>query len=124
NTFACQHYPLPDTLEPRVDRERLITMFRANTPDEQEDPSAADAFGNGFACYGCHGQFSSHAQFFVRFDQEGMWREEATGIQDPEGELGRATDGLFASHFTDLEESKSPRSQMFGQPAEDLAEGA
>lgn len=122
--FACQHYPMSEDLEPRLPRERLITMFRADTPEDQEDPEAADAFGNGFACYSCHGQFSAHAQFFVRFDETGMYRADATGIQDPEGELGRSTAGLFASHLVDPEEAKIGRSQMLGQTAENLAEGA
>lgn len=122
--FACQHYPLSEELEPRLPRERLITMFQADTPEDQEDPDAADAFGNGFACYSCHGQFSAHAQFFVRFDESGMYRADATGIQDPEGELGRSTGGLFASHLADPEEAKIGRSQMLGQQAENLAQGA
>lgn len=122
--FACQHYPLSEGLEPRLPREQLISMFRADTPEDQENPDVADAFGNGFACYSCHGQFGAHAQFFVRFDETGLWREDATGLQAPDAELGVSPGGLFTSHFADPAEAALPRSQMLGQPAEDLAEAA
>jgi hypothetical protein len=122
NTFACQHYPLADELEPRIERERLRTMFKADSPEEQEDPQAAGAFGNGFACYSCHGQFAWHAQLFVQFDDQGLWRSDATGIQDPAGELGRSAAGLFASHLASPDEAKMPASQMLGQPVANLAE--
>ncbi len=122
NTFACQHYPLADDLEPRIARERLRTMFKADSPEDQEDPQAAGAFGNGFACYSCHGQFAWHAQLFVQFDDQGMWREDATGLQDPDGELGRSLGGLYASHLATPEEARVPASQMLGQPVADLRE--
>jgi hypothetical protein len=122
NTFACHHYPMPESFEPKVPRERLRAMFRADTPEEQEDPTAADAFGNGFACYACHGQFAPHAQLFVQFDESGVFRADATGLQDPAGELGRSTGGLFASHFEDPDEARSPAAQMLGQPVATLVE--
>jgi hypothetical protein len=122
NTFACKKYPLADDLEPRIPRERLRTMFKADSPEEQEDPQAAGAFGNGFACYTCHGQFAWHAQLFVQFDDQGLYRADATGLQDPDGELGRSLGGLFASHLEDPEEAKVPASQMLGQPVADLEE--
>jgi hypothetical protein len=122
NTFACEHYPLADDLEPRIPRERLRAMFKANTPEEQEDPQAAGAFGNGFACYSCHGQFAWHAQLFVQFDDQGLYRADATGLQDPAGELGRALGGLFASHLENPDEARLPASQMLGQPVADLRE--
>ena len=122
NTFACQHYPLPDELEPRIPRERLRVMFKADSPEEQEDPQAAGAFGNGFACYTCHGQFAWHAQLFVQFDDQGLFRTDATGLQDPAGELGRAVGGLYASHLETAAEAAVPSSQMFGQPVADLRE--
>lgn len=122
NAFACQHYPLAEELEPRVPRERLRTMFKADSPEEQEDPQAAGAFGNGFACYSCHGQFAWHAQLFVQFDDQGLFRSEATGIQDPEGELGRSVGGLYASHLASPDEAKVPTSQMLGHPVGNLAE--
>ncbi len=120
--FACASYPLDEALEPRIPRERLRTMFKAESPEDQEDPSVADQFGNGFACYTCHGQFSWHAQLYVQFDEQGMFRSDATGIQDPAGELGRSAGGLYASHFADPVESASPSSQMLGQPAATLVE--
>ena len=122
NTFACQHYPLADAIEPRIPRERLRTMFKADSPEEQEDPQAAGAFGNGFACYSCHGQFAWHAQLFVQFDDQGLFRADATGLQDPEGELGRAVGGLYASHLETPAEAAVPSSQMLGQPVADLRE--
>jgi hypothetical protein len=124
NVFACQHYPLEDPDEPRIERERLRVMFQADTPEDQEDPAAADSFGNGFACYNCHGQFAWHAQLFVQFDSSGLFRGEATGIQDPAGEVGRSVDGLFASHLASPDEAKSPASHLFGQPVADLSEAA
>jgi len=118
--FACRDYPLPDDLEPRLPKEMLIPMFRADSADEQTDPRAEGAFGNGDACYNCHGQFSAHAQMFVRFNQKGMWKEDATGLQDPEGELGRSTGGLFTSHFEDPLAASLPAGQLFGQGYDDL----
>ncbi|HUS64629.1 MAG TPA: hypothetical protein VMZ28_08815 [Kofleriaceae bacterium] len=122
NVFACEHYPLEDPVEPRIERERLRVMFRADTPEDQEDPAAADSFGNGFACYHCHGQFAWHAQLFVQFDQNGLFRAEATGLQDPAGEVGRSLDGLFASHLENPDEAKNPASQILGQPVSDLSQ--
>lgn len=124
HAFACRGYPMEQQLEPPVERERLVVMFQADTPEEQEDPAAADAFGNGFNCYSCHAQFGPHSQLFVRFDESGLYRASATGLQDPEGELGRALGGLYASHFSDPAEAASESSQMFGQPVANLAEAA
>ena len=124
NVFACEHYPLADELEPRIQRDRLRVMVQAETPEEQEDPAAADSFGNGFACYHCHGQFAWHSQLFVQFDQEGLFRADATGLQDPAGEVGRAEGGLFASHLESPDEARLPASQILGQPVNDLAGAA
>lgn len=119
-TFACTHYPLRPELEPRLPRERLIELFKADlAPD-----SGAEAFGNGTACYSCHAQFGAHAQLFVRFDEKGTYRAEASGVQDPGGELGRAKDGLFASHLDEPEEARDEKSQMFGKPVNNLKEAA
>jgi hypothetical protein len=122
--FACRAYPLEDTLQPRIERTRLIPMFQAQSPEEQTDPGAVNGFGNGFACYTCHGQFSAHAQLFVKFDLTGLWREEATGLQEPNEELGRSKDGLFVSHLLNPTEAASERSQLFGHPVENLREAA
>ena len=122
--FACRGYPQEDSLQPRIDIERLIPMFRALTPAEQTEEKAKGGFGNGEGCYTCHGQFSLHAQLFVKFDQDGVYHPEADGIQDPTGELGRSTHGLMASHLDDPNEAKSEESAIFGQPVANLAEAA
>jgi hypothetical protein len=124
-TFACKTYPLADELQPRVDKTWLIDMFQANNPEEQTVEEARNGFGNGFGCYGCHGQFSIHAQLFVRFDSSGIYRPNATGLQDtrPEAELGRSSmPGLMASHFRDPERAKVEGIEMYGKPAANLGE--
>lgn len=122
--FACQVYPQDETLQPKIVRERLIPMFQANSVEEQTDDRAKSGFGNGFGCYACHGQFSLHAQLYVKFDKTGLYVPEANGGQDPEGELGRSLDGLMASHLTDPIEAASERSNMFGQEVENLRAAA
>jgi hypothetical protein len=122
--FACQVYPQEVSLQPRIDRARLIPMFQAEKPEEQADDRARSGFGNGFACYTCHGQFSLHAQLYVKFDSVGRYVAEATGAQDPQGELGRSLNGLMASHLIDPTEAGSERSNMFGQEVANLAEAA
>ncbi|MGQ0507684.1 MAG: hypothetical protein ACT4TC_20470 [Myxococcaceae bacterium] len=124
NAFACRHYPMESTLQPPLERTSLIPMFQAQTAAEQTDPRATTAFGNGTACYSCHGQFSAHAQLFVKFDSTGIWRSEATGLQDPSGELGRSVNGLYASHLKDQLLASEERSQVFGKAVANLAEGA
>jgi hypothetical protein len=122
--FACQVYPQEEALQPRILRERLIPMFQANTAEEQTDDRAKSGFGNGIGCYGCHGQFSLHAQLYVKFDDTGLYVPDATGLQDPDGELGRSFDGLMASHLQEPVEAASERSNMFGQEVENLQEAA
>lgn len=120
--FACATYPMDAVLQPRVNKADLIPMFRAETPEEQTVPEAANGFGNGHACYTCHGQFSAHAQLFVRFAQDGLWRADATGLQDPDNELGRSVDGLFASHFVSPLAAPQEVSQLFNEPVHTLAD--
>lgn len=122
--FACRIYPMEEALQPYIAKEELIPMFRANSVAEQTVEEAAGGFGNGNGCYTCHGQFGAHAQLFVKFDETGMYRNEATGLQDPEGELGRSFDGLMTSHFDDPAEAALEATQMFGQPVQNLAEAA
>lgn len=122
--FACVSYPIADELQPRIEKSRLIPMFQATNPDEQQDERAKSGFGNGFGCYQCHGQFSLHAQLFVKFDRKGLYRPEATGIQDPKGELGNSTDNLMASHLADPLQAKEERSELFGKPVANLGEAA
>jgi hypothetical protein len=123
-TFACRVYPQEDTLQPRIPKEKLIPMFRALTLEEQTDERAKSGFGNGSGCYTCHGQFSAHAQLFVKFDQLGKWQKDATGLQDETGELGRSKNGLMASHFVDPIAAGSEQSQVFGKEVKNLAEAA
>lgn len=122
--FACEVYPMDTNLQPPVEKGDLIPMFQAMTKEEQTVPEAANGFGNGDACYKCHSQFSAHAQLFVRFDQDGLWRADATGLQDPMNELGRSTGGLFASHFASPVAAPLEISQMFGQPVDTLVDAA
>jgi hypothetical protein len=124
-TFACKTYPLADDLQPRVDKTWLLDMFQANSPEEQTVEEARNGFGNGFGCYACHGQFSIHAQLFVRFDSSGIYRPNATGLQDtrPEAELGRSgMPGLMASHFRDADRAKVEGIEMYGKPVANLGE--
>lgn len=122
--FACQVYPQAEELQPKILKERLIPMFQANTPEEQTDDRAKSGFGNGIGCYGCHGQFSLHAQLYVKFDDTGLYVPDATGLQDPDGELGRSFDGLMASHLENPAEAASERSNMFGQEVDNLQAAA
>ncbi|MEM9188874.1 MAG: hypothetical protein AAGF12_06845 [Myxococcota bacterium] len=122
--FVCREYPVEEALQPPLAQEMLIEMFRASSAADQTDERALNGFGNGFGCYTCHSQFSAHAQLFVKFDEAGRWIENATGIQDPDGELGRSTDGLMASHFIEENDAASERSWMFGQEVQNLSEAA
>jgi len=122
--FACRGYPMDRTIQPPLEHDTLIPMFRADTPEEQTVAEAANGFGNGFGCYTCHSQFGAHAQLFVRFDDQGVWREDATGIQDPAGELGRSTGGLMASHHAEPADAASEHSQIFGVEVDDLTGAA
>jgi hypothetical protein len=119
NTFACSEYPLDVNLQPPMPRDVLIPLFQV---DQLSDGSAG-TFGNGFACYTCHSQFSAHAQVFVKFDNQGHYQANATGLQDPNLEQGRSTPSLFTSHFTGAA-AGSERSQIFGKEVQNLAEGA
>ena len=122
--FACATYPMDELLQPRINKQDLIPMFRAMTAEEQTVPEAQNGFGNGSGCYTCHGQFSAHAQLFVRFDQLGLWHADATGLQDPENELGRSTNGLFTSHFVSPLAAPLEVSQVFNEPVHTLVDAA
>ncbi|MBC7794502.1 MAG: hypothetical protein H7Z43_12430, partial [Clostridia bacterium] len=124
--FACSRYPMATDFEPRVDKTVLIKMFQAESLEEQTEAKATSGFGNGEQCYSCHGQFAPHAQLYVRFDETGKWRVEATGMQDtgPMAELGRAADGLYTSHFSDPLQAQNESSQMLGSQVDNLAGAA
>ncbi len=119
-TFACRIYPMEQQIQIPLEKPQLIPMFQAENPDEQTVDEAKGGFGNGVACYNCHSQFGAHAQLYVKFDQDGLWQGAADGRQDPEGELGRSTLGLYTSHMNDPVAAMSEASQMFGEPVENL----
>ncbi|MBK7829013.1 hypothetical protein [Nannocystis sp.] len=120
--FTCSTYPMDPAVQPRIAKDTLIPMFRAMTKEEQTVPEAANGFGNGSACYSCHGQFSAHAQLFVRFSQDGLYHPEATGLQDPDNELGRSINGLYASHFVDPAAAPLEVSQVLNQLVDTLVD--
>jgi hypothetical protein len=122
-TFSCLDYPLEQRLEPSLPREALQPLFRANSIDEQTDLRAIGGFGNGFGCYDCHSQFGAHAQLFVKFDATGVWHANATGEQDPMGELGRGPGEMFASHLAGGAAGKE-ETQFFGKRVGNLREAA
>ena len=78
--FACRTYPMERDLQPPLEADLLIPMFRAETPEEQTVAEATNGFGNGFGCYSCHSQFGAHAQLFVKFDTSGVWHADADGL--------------------------------------------
>ena len=117
NAFVCQDYPLPTVIEPRAEKEALIEPFSL---------TEGTGFGNGSNCYVCHSQFAWHAQLFVKFDKDGIYREDANGLQDTQSsaESGFSTHGLLASHFSDPDLAKSEASQMLGTKVQNLREAA
>ena len=121
--FACRHYPMETELQPRLDKATLIPLFQATSAENQTDEGKG-GFGNGLACYSCHGQFGAHAQVFVKFDQKGLYQSAADGRQDPVGELGRSFNGLMASHLEEPAAAASERSQVFGRQVANLREAA
>jgi len=115
---------MEEELQPHVQKDWLIPMFQAQTPEEQTDPRAKNGFGQGAACYTCHGQFSIHAQLFVKFDGKGLWQTGATGMQSEGDELGRSMNGTMASHFADTVRAGKEGIEIFGKPVANLAEAA
>ncbi len=123
-TFMCRDYPVEDSLQPYIDKVRLKLMFRASNASEQQVAEVAGGFGNGLQCFSCHGQFSNHAQPFVKFDQSGTWIADATGAQSTTGQLGESDRSLMASHFDTPAEAALEKAQWFGSDVENLAGGA
>jgi hypothetical protein len=119
-TFACRVYPMEPDIQIPLEKPVLIPMFRAEKPEED----LTGGFGNGLACYNCHSQFGAHAQLFVKFDADGLWRAEATGQQNPYDELGRSFDGLYTSHMFDPFVAQEETTQIFGQEVANLREAA
>ena len=120
--LLCEGYP--NASQPNVPRESLLPLFQARSAEEQTDERALGGFGNGDGCFQCHGQFAAHAQLFVKFDNNGLWVPDATGEQDPEGELGRSYGELMASHFTDPVQRAAEATDMYGVPVDDAAGAA
>lgn len=123
-SFMCRDYPHEETLQPYVDKPLLKLMFRASNAAEQQVAEVAGGFGNGLACFSCHGQFSNHAQPFVKFNNAGVYVPEATGLQSMTGQLGESDHETMASHFEDPVLSASEAAQWFGTQVANLAEGA
>jgi hypothetical protein len=109
--FACRVYPMEHEIQPPLEEEQVVE-------------EAQGGFGNGIGCYFCHSQFGAHAQLYVRFDADGNWRADATGQQDPYGELGRSFDGLYTSHMYDPYAAADESTQVFGQKVANLREAA
>ncbi len=118
--FACKNYPMDQSLQPPIKRERIIDMFAQDQLDDGTD----GAFGNGFACYTCHSQFGAHAQLFVKFDAFGNYVDGATGAQNPDLEAGKSFNDLFTSHLKDSNEAASEASQVFGRQVANLKEAS
>jgi hypothetical protein len=123
-TFMCRDYPHEETLQPYVDKPKLKLMFRASNAMEQMVAEVAGGFGNGLACFSCHGQFSNHAQPFVKFDKSGTYVAEATGLQSMTAQLGESDNELMASHWENAAEAGSEAAQWFGIEITNLATGA
>jgi hypothetical protein len=123
-SFMCRDYPHEEALQPLVDKPKLKLMFRASNAAEQMVAEVAGGFGNGLACYTCHGQFSSHSQPFVKFDKNGNYVATATGVQSMTGQLGESEEGLMASHWENPAEAGLENAQWFGQEITNLATGA
>lgn len=122
SAFACTHYPMSQKLQPSIPKADLITNFRISTEEEAKQ-AGSTGFGNGAACYTCHGQFSAHTQFFVKFDQAGVYKADATGLQSKDLEFGRSDNGLYASHFVEEKRAADETGDMFGTKGENLSAG-
>lgn len=114
--FACLSYPMSEVLQPRLPQFALIPMFANNFAGGSKE------FGNGTACYTCHGQFGAHAQLFVKFDETGLYKAAATGLQNPALEPGLSFNGLNTSHMILPDSARSEASQMFGKAVINLKE--
>jgi hypothetical protein len=123
-TFMCRDYPHEETLQPYVDKPKLKLMFRASNAEEQMVAEVAGGFGNGLACFSCHGQFSNHAQPFVKFDKGGGYVAAATGLQSMTAQLGESDNNLMASHWENAADAATESAQWFGVEVTNLATGA
>lgn len=122
--FACQVYPQEEVLQPRVELTHLKSMFAITDLNEVTEEAEGVAVNLGCACFDCHGQFAAHSQLFVKFTRDGVYTPDATGEQDPTGELGNGLNGTATSHFETPEVASSESSQIFGKEVQNLAEAA
>jgi hypothetical protein len=122
--FLCRDYPMEDTVQPYIDKPMLKLMFRASNAMEQQVAEVAGGFGNGLACFSCHGQFANHAQPFVKFDKSGTWIADANGLQSMTGQLGESDHDTAASHLDDPANANQEKAQWVGANIANLAEGA
>ena len=124
--FACRGYPMEPDIQIPLEKDIFIPMFQAQTAEEQTEAEADGGFGNGAGCYTCHSQFGAHAQLFVKYDENGLWQADATGLQDESefADLGRSMDGLYASHFVDPLDAANERSWVFGEEVANVREAA
>ncbi|WP_132322306.1 c-type cytochrome [Pseudobacteriovorax antillogorgiicola] len=116
-SFACKHYPLDEDLEPKLEQASMIPIFAK---------TFGEGFGNGTNCYSCHSQFGKHTQLFVKYDSNGYYQGDASGIQDPSPEVtsGHSPNGTFVSHFKDSSRAASESSEFFGQSVENISDAA
>jgi hypothetical protein len=122
--FACQVYPQEETLQPKVELTHLKSMFAITDLNQVTEEAEGVAVNLGCACNDCHGQFAAHTQLFVKFTRDGVYTPEATGEQDPMGELGNGLNGTLTSHFETPDVASSEKSQIFGKDVNNLAEAA
>jgi hypothetical protein len=114
--FLCMEYPFPQNEEPPLTQQDLIPQFATT--------AGAITFGNGNNCFSCHSQFGHHAQFMVKFDANGFYQANASGLQNPSAGDGASFNGLMTSHMVNSTRAANERSQMLGRPAANLAEAA
>lgn len=114
--FLCTTYPLPDALEPKLNQADMVP--------ELGTTSGAITFGNGNNCYSCHSQFGHHTQFFVKFDLNGNYVANATGLQSLGATDGFSQNNLLVSHLREPARARSESSQILGRPAANLQEAS
>lgn len=114
--FLCTTYPLAEIDEPKLQVNQLIDQFATQ--------NGAITFGNGNNCYSCHSQFGLHAQFFVKFNLNGVYVANANGLQNPAATDGFSTNGLATSHLRTPASAESESSRILGQNAANLSEAA
>ena len=122
NAFACTTYPIKYKSFDISGHFSMVNESRS--PVNQLIDIFADrsgrGFGNGTACYACHGQFGKHAQLFINYDFEGMFHLFPAGLQNPSATPGHSDNGLFTSHYKTPVQAASSHSQFFGESVDTL----